>query len=357
MWKNVGDIAVRYINNPILKAEKNNFWESKLVYNAAAFKIEDTIFLIYRAMGDDHIARFGLAYSKDGIKFDRLDYPIMQPTEYYEIPHKITLKRERERGGIEDPRATIIGDTIYLYYTSFHKKCHISIASIKVDTFIELFDRSKVHRKDYSKLWNKSWKRHGLAFPKHFEDDNIFSRNAVLHKLKDDLYMLLYRVEKGNINYSFASTPTGPWKHNNNSFIEKDYQWELERIGISTPSVKIERNGKKYDLFFYHGVEPKGGRIERVYHLGAFLLESNLENNELIIYKLKKPVMSPRETYEVNSKWLKPCGVEAVFACGAVRVNNDINIYYGAGDSVICLSRVTIDEILDEEKQKTVVKI
>ncbi|MGV8146918.1 MAG: hypothetical protein ACLKAK_08220 [Alkaliphilus sp.] len=356
-WEHVGDIAVRCINNPIIKTNANNSWETELVYNTAALKIEDTVYLIYRAMGDDHIARFGLAYSKDGINFERFNFSIMRPSEYYELPHEIALKRERERGGIEDPRATIIDDTIYLYYTSFHKKCHISMASINVENFIKLVQESKENPNDYSKKWNDSWKRHGLVFPKQFEDDNVFSRNAVLHKLKKDLFMLLYRVDKGNINYSFASTPIGPWQHNNNSLIEKDLPWEAERIGISTPSIEIEDRGKKFSLFFYHGVEAIGGGIERRYHLSAFLLESNLEKDELIIHKLLEPIMSPKTSYEVNSKWLDPCGVEAIFSCGAVLISNDIFIYYGAGDSVICLAKVTVDEILRMEKKMTVVKI
>lgn len=356
-WENVSDRAVRCVNNPIINPKTNNLWESELVYNPAALKVEDTIFLIYRAMGDDHIARFGLAYSKNGINFERLDFPIMQPTEHYELPHEITLKRERERGGIEDPRATIIGDTIYLYYTSFHKKCHIAMASMKIENFAKLVQNSKENVNDYSKKWNEAWERHGLVFPEQFENDNIFSRNAVLHKLKKDLFVLLYRVDKGNINYSFASTPVGPWQYKNNSLIEKDLSWETERIGISTPSIEIEDRGKKFSLFFYHGVESVGAGVERRYHLGAFLLESNLEKDELQIHKLLEPVMSPKTSYEVNSKWLNSCGVEAIFSCGVILFNNDIFIYYGAGDSVICLAKVTVDDILKMKTKMSVIKI
>jgi len=344
-WKSVGDITERYIYNPIMKPKLDNDWENELVYNAAVLKLESTIFVIYRGMGNDHIARFGLAYSDNGIDFKRFDFPIMYPKEYYEIPHESTLERDREKGGIEDPRVIIINDTVYLYYTSFHKKCHISMASMKIKKFIELFQKGNV--KNYSKEWNDAWERHGLAFPEQFNDDSVFSRNAVLHQLKDDLFMLLYRVNKGNINYSFSKTPIGPWKHEENSFISKDYSWEVERIGISTPAIEIILNGKKCNLFLYHGVEQGDKGEERIYNIGAFLLETDFENNELIISKLENPIMRPIESYEINSKWLTQCGVKAVFSCGAVKMENEIYIYYGAGDCVIGLAKLDLDKILN----------
>ncbi|MCK4260157.1 MAG: hypothetical protein KAX49_14360 [Halanaerobiales bacterium] len=354
-WKNVGDVAERSVYNPIIKPNPENGWETELVYNAAAMKLGNWVFVIYRAMGDDHVARFGLAYSENGIDFDRFDFPIMQPKEYYELPHETTLSRERERGGIEDPRAIVIDDTIYLYYTSFHKKCHISMASMKVENFLKLFHLG--NEKKYAVSWNDAWERHGLAFPDQFNDADVFSRNAVLHKLKDDLFMLLYRVDKGNINYSFATTPTGPWKHEDNSFISKDYPWESERIGISTPAVEITYDDKTYDLFLYHGVESGEEGVERIYKVGAFLLDTNLENNELVVSKLQNPIMRPAESYELDSKWLSPCGVKAVFPCGTVKMGNEIYIYYGAGDQVIGLAKINSDDLLTQKVKTSLIKI
>ena len=90
-------------------------------------------------MGEDHISRFGLACSKDGINFKRLPYPVFFPNISYEIPHKKTLTFERERGGVENPRAIVVNNTVYILYTAFHKKCHIAIAKISINDFQKLF--------------------------------------------------------------------------------------------------------------------------------------------------------------------------------------------------------------------------
>jgi len=51
----------RYEHNPILEPIGTHAWESRLVFNAAAFASKDRIHILYRAMGNDNISRIGLA--------------------------------------------------------------------------------------------------------------------------------------------------------------------------------------------------------------------------------------------------------------------------------------------------------
>ena len=353
MWEQEG-IIKRYSNNPILLPREEHGWESKLVYNCAAARIGGTVYLIYRAMGEDHVSRFGLAYSRDGIGFQRLAYPVLLPKAEYERPHASTMRRERERGGVEDPRAVIIGSYLYLIYTAYHKKCHIAMARVGIDTFQNLVRRSKRdNNKDLSREWNNSWERIGLIFPHLFEMPEYFSRNSVIMGLRDDLFLLFYRINKGDILVSLSSHPEGPWKERGVTFLTRRFEWEQERIGISTPPIVVDRAQNKI-LIFYHGVEEKRiiKKLIKVYHLGAFFLSAHVDGGtlNLKIERVTKPLLEPLKNYETDSQWLLPSHVQAVFSCGAVPAgNNEILVYYGSGDSHISLGKVSIEDLEKEQ--------
>ena len=354
MWETEG-IIKRYTKNPIILPRRENSWESELVYNTAALKMDGTVYLIYRAMGVDHIARFGLALSEDGINFTRYSYPVLMPTMDYEKPHPDMMVRERERGGVEDPRVMVIGDYLYLIYTAFHKMCHLAMARMRLDRFREMVRLSaEKNYKNFSDKWNDSWERVGLIFPHLFEVPELFSRNSVMMSLNEELFLLFYRIHKGDILVSFSNCPEGPWEDRGISFLSKGFEWEQERIGISTPPIQIETEIGGKSLFFYHGVEERetGGEIIKYYHLGAFFLTPIVQNDKVIfkIERLKKPVLSPARDYETHNEWLLSANVHAVFCCGAVAYKEkEIFIYYGAGDSNINLGKVNIDDLLNKE--------
>ena len=355
MWETDGLIK-RNTRNPILTVIGEHWWESKLVYNTAAIKLGDRIYLLYRAMGDDHVARFGLAMSVNGVDFIRLPYPVFLPSSDYETPHPSKLDHDRERGGVEDPRIIVIEDTLYIIYTAFHKMCHLAMAKISLQSFHNMVNESeKYFGKDLSRDWNSSWERIGLLFPHLFEVPEIFSRNSVMLQLQDDLIILFYRIHKGDILVSLSSTPEGPWKDEGISFLTKRLPWEKERIGISTPAIPVLHGEEEKFLFFYHGVEEKEaeGKMMKVYHLGAFFLSAQVEDIKVIlkIERLKQPVLSPERDYELEHEWLLAVDVHAVFSCGAVSVgDDDIYIYYGSGDTNINIGKASISELLQEEK-------
>ncbi|MCU1537189.1 MAG: glycosylase, partial [Humibacillus sp.] len=95
-----------YAGNPVLRP-RGDGWESANVYNAAAVVVGERVALLYRAHAADLVSHIGLAWSDDGITFERLDEPVMSPTEPYETH------------GCEDPRIAHIGDTYYLTYTGW----------------------------------------------------------------------------------------------------------------------------------------------------------------------------------------------------------------------------------------------
>lgn len=94
--------------------EKKVEWERKDVFNPASVVRNDTVFLLYRA--EDTIgeyagtSRIGLAYSTDGIHFDKRPRPVL-------YPENDSMKQYEWEGGCEDPR--IVQDENGKYYMAY----------------------------------------------------------------------------------------------------------------------------------------------------------------------------------------------------------------------------------------------
>ena len=331
-----------------------------MVYNCGAIKLDGVIYLIYRAFGNDHISRLGLAWTEDGVKIEgRLDFPVLDATEDYEYPAKEDYeKRDREKGGCEDPRASLIGDEIYLTYTAYSEACQITQASIKIKEFIQLFKKSvncsPDSRKTLREEWNNRWKRYGPVFPENIKN-KIFSRNGCVFPVEIEGntvgYSLIYRTTKDPVMIAYSASPSGPWK-DETVLLTPTQNWEMERMGICTPPIKTTRGL----LFFYHGVEgiENNGRI---YRLGQVFINFFMDNNGKIAVKVdkaEKPVLAPQRIYERKSEWLENCNVYAVFSCGAVPVedkevlgeNDNILVYYASEDTRICVAKARISDLL-----------
>jgi predicted GH43/DUF377 family glycosyl hydrolase len=98
----------RYPRNPILEPIGTHAWESRLVFNAAAFAANNRVHILYRAMGTDNVSRIGLASSSDGYNIDeRLPLPVFSPSN------------ETESHGCEDPRVSQFGNSLIMAYTAY----------------------------------------------------------------------------------------------------------------------------------------------------------------------------------------------------------------------------------------------
>ncbi len=106
----------KYAGNPILSPIGDG-WQSKDVFNPAAWTDGQKVALLYRAedrsgIGDwNGTSRIGLAWSSNGLQFEREEAPVLEPGEAWELP-----------GGCEDPRVVKIGDLFYLTYTAYDGK-------------------------------------------------------------------------------------------------------------------------------------------------------------------------------------------------------------------------------------------
>ena len=101
-------LFTRYKNNPIIAPDPKKSYEAVGTFNPAAAVHNDKMYIVYRALNKKGRSSLCLAVSKDGFNFKKYKKnPIIKP-------------RFKERGGVEDPRVTKIGDTYYLLYTSYN---------------------------------------------------------------------------------------------------------------------------------------------------------------------------------------------------------------------------------------------
>ncbi len=324
-------IFKRYSKNPILTPNKNNWWESKAVFNCSASYDGRNINMLYRAIGeyDHYISRIGYASSSDGFNFSRRNNPAIFPTEEYEIY------------GMEDPRATQIGDKIFITYV---------VLSDYVKSYPKIFSALAV-TKDYIKFKkvgiitkNFHYNKGITFFPEKFKlDYNLFNitnnNNNNTNTNTDTYYLLLHRPDiSTDLNLKtigrdiWLSLTNSLFIINNSIILLKPEQdWENLKIGTGPSPIKTRKGW----LLFYHGVS-----IDRIYRVGAALLD--LKDPRRVIARTKHPLLGPVEKYEkigdVNN---------VVFPTGAVVIDKKLLLYYGGADKVCCIASANLDELIE----------
>ena len=112
--------------------------------------------------------------------------------------------------------------------------------------------------------------------------------------------------------------------------------WDAQRIGLSPQPIETEKGW----LLLYHGVRVTAAGC--LYRLGVALLD--LDDPTTVLLRGDEWVFGPEEQYER----LGDVG-DVVFPCGAT-IGDDgdtLNLYYGGADTVLCLARASIRELLD----------
>jgi len=305
------ELVIRSKENPILKPITEHAWESKAVFNAAAFELNGTMHILYRAMGEDDTSVIGYATSKNGTKIaERLPEPIYVPRESFE------MKSHPGNSGCEDPRVTIIGDTIYMAYTAYDGTHPTRVALTTIST------------KDFlARNWN-AWSKPQLTTPDYVNDKDT----CLLPEKVGDQYMLLHRIDP-QLCADFLDSLDFK-KSRLTRCIEimgpRPGVWDSVKIGIAGPPLKTEVGW----LLIYHGVSKTG-----TYRLGAVLLD--LTNPTIVLSRTVDTILEPLEKYEVEG--IVP---RAVFSCGTARKGDTLYIYYGGADTVLCVATCSLKKLL-----------
>ncbi len=308
---------VRPVRGPILEPVEEHDWESRYVLNAAALRLDNMIYILYRAFGHDKVSRIGLAWTRDGIHMDgRLDEPIFVPDGPSEV------------AGCEDPRITVIGDRLYMLYTAYDGKLpQIAMASISKGDFVN---------RRFS-----GWQRHGLGFP------GVPNKDAVLYPEKFGGKFAVYHRIDPAMWVSFSESLDCPWPRTGHKIVvgpRSGMMWDGIKIGAGAQPIKTTKGW----LNIYHGVD-----YEKVYRLGVLLMDP--EDPSKVLYQSPNPILEPEIDFEIGKTgggdfWVP----RVVFTCGAVlgretdiaEMDDEVYVYYGAADTAIGVAKARIGDLL-----------
>jgi predicted GH43/DUF377 family glycosyl hydrolase len=301
----------RFANNPLLKPIAEHAWESKAVYNPAALEINGTVYLVYRGQSEEDICTFGLAVSQDGLYIDeRLPDPIYKPRTKWEI------SSTKHNYGCEDPRLTIIDDRIYMCYTAHDSKLpRLAFTSITIADFL-----------------GRKWS--GWAVPKVISPPNIADKDGCLFPEKiGGKYVFFHRIEPSIVMDYVDSLDFADGKSLDSSKViyPRSKNWDGVKVGINTPPLKTEAGW----LVFYHGIS----KADNHYRLGALLLD--LDDVSVIKARSPYPILEP-ETYFEREGLVN----NVVFPCGYVLKGDEIYLYYGGADKVVCGAKISLNSLL-----------
>ena len=319
-------------SNPIISPSLYG-WESKATFNPAAFEHNGKIHILYRAVGEDDVSVLGYASSFDGLNIE--DRPTFFAYKRFfkykeEGPKAEYLSGGGWCGGCEDPRLSLIGDTVYMIYTAFDGwgSVRLALTSIKLDDF-----KKKKWNWEKSVLIsppgqiNKNW----VLFP-----EKINGKFAILHSFYPEILVDYFDDIRELDGKHFI-------KSNNTRPVDLSRTWDSWFRGVGPTPIKTEDGW----LILYHAMDHKNP--DR-YRLGAIILDLN--DPTKILYRSKNPILEPEEDYENNGhKW----GV--VYSCGAVVKDGDLFVYYGGADKFVCVASVPLKELIDDLKKDKNIKL
>ena len=318
----------RFHKNPIIIPNAANDWESEATFNPAALYDDGKVHLLYRAVGKNGLSCLGYASTEDGFHIkESHPEPAYIPRKDFEgiktMPSRRTdlYKSGSGWGGCEDPKLTAIDNKIYLTYVAFNGYCppRIALSSIDRGDFLQ-------------KRW--AW-----------EDPVLISRPGVVDKsgciLPEKIkgqYVIFHRVFPHIlIDYrDELKFDNGKWLGAKHKITTRPNMWDSRKLSVGATPIKTDEGW----LVIYHAVDDKD---DTRYKMGAMVLDP--KDPSKVLYRTSNPILGPDEHYENDGK----PGV--VYPCGAVVIGDELFVYYGGGDKVVCCATARLDRFIKDIKK------
>jgi predicted GH43/DUF377 family glycosyl hydrolase len=238
-----------------------------------------------------------LVSSEDGVHFrEEPSYPLL------------VGMGEQESYGIEDCRVTQMGSCYYLTYTA------VSPHGVAVGL------RS-----------TQDWRavtRHGLILAPHNKDCALFEEPI------GGKYFALHRPSSPELGGNYIWVAESPdrthWGNHRCLAHTRPGRWDSARVGAGASPIKTSEGW----LEIYHGAD-----ADHRYCLGALLLD--LEKPWKVLARSEEPILQPTAAYELEGFFGK-----VVFTNGHLVDGDQLVVYYGAADNVICGARFSLNRIL-----------
>jgi beta-1,2-mannobiose phosphorylase / 1,2-beta-oligomannan phosphorylase len=291
----------RASSTPILLPDPASEWETYNVFNPSVIYANGLFHMHYRAQGLDWISRIGYAVSDDGMTWNRLRRPVLEPVD------------ERDSRGVEDPRVTEIDGTYYMAYTAYGS------------SRTEAFRITPMFARSHNLI---TWERIGpLVQGEDNKDHVLFPRKI------DGCYVSLHR------------RPPQVWLAESDDLIiwpeermrpifgprPDNAGWDEKRVGGNGVPIETPYGW----LMLYHAYND-----HHVYRIGVCLLD--LHDPSCVLSRPREFIFEPEELWELRGDV-----PNVVFSCANPVVNDIVHVYYGGADHVIGLATCDLPDLLD----------
>ena len=324
--------------NPILRANDDTFfcpvrqaeikWTDLSLYNPGAIVKDGVIYMMYRAQDNTsyRTSRIGLAYSTDGVHFDRHPSPIVYPDGRYD--------NYEWRGGCEDPRVVESNGVYYMYYTAYDG----STARLLVASSTDLINWEKygpAFYDAYNGAYRNLWSKAGSVVVE------IIDGRQVAKKINGKYWMYFGEVPM----YMATSDDLIHWEPIRNPgtttlFQPMQYRkgnWDSYVNEPGPPAIWTEDG----ILLVYNGANdnPTGSNnstgdpllITRAYCPGQAMFDKN--DPTKMLKRSQTYFLYPEKDYELEGLVNNVCFIE-----GLVHYNDVWFLYYGTADSRLAVA-------------------
>ncbi len=349
-----------FFDGSILTVEKQGIllsptkleFENNGVLNPGILQEGDDIHIFYRAVQDGNFSTVGYAkMSGPEHVVERHDKPL------------IVSEHDYERHGVEDPRIVKIDDLYYMTYTAYDGTNAMGALAVSKD--LVHFEKKGIITPPLNYTEYKSnleCCNQQLLNPKYhyyyflFSEIGVVENKNILVRDKDVVlfprkingqFVMLHRLWPGIQVAKFDQ-----WEDLTKEYwidhirdltshivLDPFYGFEVNYVGAGGPPIETEDGW----LIIYHGVCETS--IGKTYHAAAALLD--LERPEKVLARLRQPLFSPTEKWELE-------GIVnyVVFPTGSAQFGDDLYIFYGAADKHTAVAKLSFQALMKELKKQ-----
>lgn len=326
--------------NPIMKADssfiftdpvskKEVQWQKADVFNPGAIVKNDTVFLLFRAEDNPdailghRTSRIGLAYSTDGITFEKFPQPVLFPSDD-------EFAQWDQPGGIEDPRIVETPDGEYIMlYTSWNKDVARLSSAVSKDlrTWTK---KGPVFEDAFNGSFLDTWSKSGSIVTELVNGRLIAKKiNGSYLMYWGELFVNL-ATSKNGVDWQPTLTETGELLH---SFTPTLNEFDSHLTEPGPPALYTEEGV----LLLYNGKNLSGEGATANYPEGTYCGGQVLfdkDNPTKMIKRLETPFICPSLPHEISGQYK----AGTTFIEGLVYFKDKWFLYYGTADSMVGLA-------------------
>lgn len=304
-----GHLFVRHPGNPILSADDLPY-PANTVFNPGAARVDGETVLLLRVEDRRGISRLQVARSKDGLSDWRMDEkPLLEPDPAH----------PEEVWGCEDPRLVFLPEreAWAITYTAYSNRGPLVSLAMTRDF--------------------RQAERLGPVMPPDDKDAALFPQRF------GGRWIMIHRPAplKGSAHIWISYSPDLRHWGDHAVLLEarEGAWWDAGKIGIGPPPLATPAGW----LVMYHGAHSTASGL--IYRVGLALLD--LDHPEIVLRRSDEWVMAPVAPYESVGDVDK-----VVFPNGWVldEEADRLDLYYGAGDSVVGAATARFSDVLEYVK-------